>query len=164
MREMIEEVSGQSFKEYIWPDVETSLGKQTGLFEGGLMSFVLALVYIVKALQLHFYGATIPPELEVLSKTLAGLEGLQLPLDIRKLLNPEVYASGIMLSYTICIASALFYVRSIGRNESRVSAIFLIAWALIEAVSEYRDGSIMMVAVFAAVLVGGVNSFRSMNS
>ena len=142
---MWQDVVGQSFKDYLWPDVKTLLGKRTALFEGGVASLMLAIIYSVRSILLYKNGATLPEEV-------AGVIDVNLYVQIKMLLN------------LICVGTAVFYIRSVAKSENKTSIVFLLLWAFFEVYSEYTSGLSIMLVVYLILFLFSLNASRTMGS
>lgn len=150
MKKYFSEISGQSFKDYLWPNISTPLGKKTAIYEGAFSSLCLAVIYGVYCLNLFLFGAKTPVELQELTDSDLIPEGL--------------YSSFKLLLGLVACFTALYYVRSIGKKQSTSAIIFLLIWLMLEIFDKFTEGSVIMLAIYLTLFLGVLNASRAVRS
>ena len=149
MKIMLQEISGQSIKEYLWPDVKSSKGKKTALIEGGVVSLALAIIYSVQTVLIYKNGATLPEELDT---------------EVAEMIDVALYSDIKILLNLIAVATALFYIRSVAVSRNKISIVFLVLWTFFEVYFEYSNGLTIMLVVYGLLFLGSINAYRTMRS
>ena len=150
LKESWNEISGQKVNDYLWPDMSTSLGKKTGLYEGAYSSLGLTIIYGFFTIKLSLFGVTIPAEVQEYAET--GLFDVGLMTSMT-----------ILLDLIACL-TAIYYIRSIGKKRSFLSVLFLVLWLLLEVLGEFFNGFSIMLIVYIFLFIGSLNAYRSIKS
>jgi|GEM_PF-4180856 len=143
--ERLREISGQGFKEYIWPDLDFPIGQRTGIVLGALVSLLLAILYGISTFKASAQVIELPQEILVL----AGPEFMALVKNAATLMNGLAAGSG------------LYYIYSIGVKESSSSALFLVIWMVLEDISVILSGDFAKIIVFALMTVWSLSAYRA---
>jgi hypothetical protein len=145
MKDMWQEISGQSLKDYLWPDVNTRMGRLTGIYEGAFVSLALAIFYSLQILFIY-------------------TNELPMPEIYAEFIDESLYTQLQLLLNLTCVATALYYIHSIGQKENKTSIFFLLIWVFLEAYSEYAKGFTFLLMLHLLFLIGAINCSRAHRS
>lgn len=150
MKKYFSEISGQSFKAYLWPDISTPLGEKTAIYEGAMSSLGLAVIYGLYSLNLFLFGAETPAELQELTDS--------------DLIPDGLYSSLKLLLGLVACFTALYYVRSVGKKKSTSAIVFLFIWLVLEIFDKYSEGSVVVLVIYLTLFLGVLNAYRAVRS
>ena len=131
--------------DYLWPDVEFSLGQKTAIVLGVVVSIFLTVLYSVNTWKAFGQKVDIPEQMIFL----AGPELLSIVRHMAVLMNG------------LCAGTAVYYIYSIGVKQSSKSALFLVIWMIFEDVSVVYSMDIPWMFIFGLMTIWSYSAYTA---